>query len=280
MAEIPAELRQRNQWVVWRREFVNDRWTKVLYQITAPHLRASSTEPATWSSYAAAVEAAKDPDVEGIGFVFTESDPYSGVDFDKCVAPGGEIHPDVAGLVERLSSYTEFSPSGKGLHVLVRAELNGGRNRTANTPWGGEFENYDRGRYFTVTGAHVPGTPLEIHDRRTELDAIRAEIFPPEESPAAAQPVRLAELPLDDQELLTLARNARNGMESDAVFRGEHRHPSRSEADLALCSLLAFWCGPDPDRVDRLFRQSGLMRDKWESHAGRPPTGGRRSRGR
>src|SRR5215212_8895145 len=37
-------------------------------------------------------------------------------------------------------------------------------------------------------------------------------------------------------------------------------YPSASEADLALCRALAFWSGGDRERIDRLFRKSGLMR--------------------
>jgi len=33
---------------------------------------------------------------------------------------------------------------------------------------------------------------------------------------------------------------------------------------MALCCLLAFWTGGDHQQIDRLFRQSGLLRDKWD----------------
>ena len=75
---------------------------------------------------------------------------------------------------------------------------------------------------------------------------------------------------MTDSELVNRAMRATNGEKFSRLWVGDtsqYASPSnegRSEADLALCSLLAFWCGPDEDRIDRLFRQSGLYRQKWE----------------
>ncbi len=133
---IPAELRDLAQWVVWRYEDRDGRPTKVPYQPAAPTARASSTESSTWASYAVAVHAATADGIDGLGFVFTDSDPYAGVDFDHCV-DGEDVNPHAANLLREFDSYAEFSPSGTGLHVIVRATVNGGRNRTGKTPWGG-----------------------------------------------------------------------------------------------------------------------------------------------
>ncbi len=69
----------------------------------------------------------------------------------------------------------------------------------------------------------------------------------------------------DDRDLLDKASAASNGASFDALWRGDlSGYGSASEADLALCNHLAFWTGGDPARIDSLFRQSGLMRDKWD----------------
>lgn len=146
-AAIPAELRERRQWVVWRREERGGKSTKVPYVATAPTRKASSTDSATWSTFDEAVACG---DMDGIGFVFAQNDPYTGVDLDDCFI-GEELHPAAAAIVDKLDSYTELSPSGTGIHIIVRAELGRGR-RTSKTPWGAEFETYDRGRYFCMTG--------------------------------------------------------------------------------------------------------------------------------
>ena len=264
---LPAELRTLPQWVAWRWEDVQGKPkpTKVPYRSCEPRRKASTTDPATWSTYDDAVKAVVDGDGDGIGFVFTGDDPYTGVDFDDCV-DGETIDPTVAALIGELDSYSEFSPSGTGVHTIVRAELNGGRNRTGKTSWGGAFEVYDRDRFFCMTGDLIPAAPLSVNARQGQLDRARTAIFPPQETGLSHASAVTANV--DDSELLTRARNARNGRDFDALYSGGHSHASQSEADLALCNMLAFWTGPDPGRIDRLFRGSGLMRPKWDETRG------------
>ena len=75
---------------------------------------------------------------------------------------------------------------------------------------------------------------------------------------------------LADEELLARMGEANNGQRFERLWRGEWRgeYPSQSEADLALCSILAFWTGRDAERMDQLFRRSGLFRPKWDEHRG------------
>jgi putative DNA primase/helicase len=151
---VPVELRELDQWLVWRYEHRDDKPTKVPYDPKTGR-RASSTDSATWAPFEQAAGVAK-LGADGIGFVFTKDDPFCGVDLDDCREPAtGEIHPRALDLAKRLDSYVELSPSGTGLHIIVRAALDGGRNRTAKTPWNGVFEFYDRARFFTVTGEAV-----------------------------------------------------------------------------------------------------------------------------
>ena len=154
-ANIPEELRALDQWVCWRYEQADGRPepTKVLKTVAGHN--ASSTDRRTWTSIENVLQAADRFD--GIGFVFADTDPFAGIDLDECFDEHGELHPDANRIVETLNSYTERSPSRTGLHIIVRASLNGHpRNRTDDVPWGGEdgkIEIYDRARYFTITGA-------------------------------------------------------------------------------------------------------------------------------
>ena len=69
--------------------------------------------------------------------------------------------------------------------------------------------------------------------------------------------------PLSDAELLHLALTAANGWRFHELFKGPVPAGDRSRLDFELVAKLLFWCGHDFDRVDRLFRQSALMRPKW-----------------
>jgi primase-polymerase (primpol)-like protein len=127
---------------------------------------------------------------------------------------------------------------------------------------------YDSGRYFTVTGKHLSGTPLAIQDRQELVNELQKALFVPLISPA--QPKIGKALGRSDEELIERAKNARNGERFRRLWEGDASDygNDNSRADLALCRTLVFWCGGDTERIDRLFRRSGLMRDKWDRQTG------------
>jgi putative DNA primase/helicase len=142
---IPEELSERPQWVCWRYEERDGKRTKIPYT-PGTRLRASSTDSLTWASFDVALEASRDHN--GIGFVFTSGDPYCGLDVDKCRNPEtGDITPWAQEILDRVDDgYTEVSPSGRGIHVIIRGSVRSGGMRR------GPVEMYSRGRYFTITG--------------------------------------------------------------------------------------------------------------------------------
>ena len=202
----------------------------------------------------------------GIGFVFTDSDPYTGVDIDNCRNPEtGQIAEWAWEIIRALNSYTEVSPSGTGVHTIVCGKLPVGKgNQVAYHD--GKVELFSQARYFTVTGIRVDDTPADVLHRQTELLALHERLFASRNSPKRHKdsPPPSAALPSDD-ELIARARRAQNGSKFERLWNGqwEGDYPSQSEADLALCCLLAFWTGKDPARMDALFKASGLMRQKW-----------------
>ncbi len=141
---IPEELRRRPQWVVWKLEKRDGAKAKV------PHVagglgKASSTSPPTWRTFEEAVKAFRTGRYDGIGFVFSSSDPYSGIDLDKCRNhETGELEGWADKIVGALSGYAEVSPSGRGVHVIVRGKAPNRRK--------GRLEIYGSARFFTVTG--------------------------------------------------------------------------------------------------------------------------------
>jgi len=207
---IPAELLERRQWVVWRRELRDGKPTKVPYRAGDPATKASSTDPSTWSDYQTAAQVADFGHADGVGYVFAKDDPFVGVDLDAGLSDG-----DRDTILARLDSYAETSPSGEGVHVIVRAGMNGHpRNRK------GPVEVYGSGRYFTVTGRHLPGMPVTIEERQAQLDEILEQYLPA--TPAAAAGTReVVPVSLDDRDLLDRAFGHRNGGAIEALYRGD-----------------------------------------------------------
>jgi hypothetical protein len=256
---IPSELVDRPQWVTWRSETRDGTSlpTKVPYDARTGW-RASSNDSSTWAPFEVALTTYRAKGYSGVGFMLAP--PHVGVDLDKCMDPGtGELDPVAAEIVRELDSYTEVSPSGRGLHTFVRGTLPKEHRRK------GRIEMYDGGRYFTVTGARLEGTPATITERSEALLAVHSKVFGGSRGVARLLP-RVGASHLDDGELIERARRAKNGAAFEALVSGSWhgKYPSQSEADLALCSHLAFWTNHDPERIDRIFRRSGLFREKWD----------------
>lgn len=258
--ELPDSLTERSQWVCWREDERDGNSTKVPVNPYTGGF-ASTTDSETWSDFETAREHAIESGI-GLGFVFTEDDSLVGIDLDKCRVPTTGTASDwAATIIDRLDSYTEVSPSGTGFHVIVEGALPAGRNRRDTV------EMYAHSRYFTVTGEHVEETPREIRERTDALTEIHRE-YVLEEAEGDKEHHSATTTPrvdLDDETLLERARAAQNGSKFERLWKGNTRgYDSHSEADMALCAILAFWSGGDSRQVDRLFRSSSLYRKKWD----------------
>jgi AAA domain/NrS-1 polymerase HBD domain/IclR helix-turn-helix domain len=270
-ATVPAELRGLRQWVVWRREMRHGKATKVPYRPLDPTRRASSTDPATWARFEEAVAAMSTG--AGIGFVLVQGGGLVGVDLDDCIVDD-RLHAEAEAIVSDLASYAEWSP-GQGVHAWVRGTVPGSRHKSTETAWGGAIEVYDGDRFFTITGDHLDCTPRSIESRQEAVHRLYGRFFPPEPEP----PPRPRSEPVSrsDAELLDRAFRSRGGDRFRALWVGDTTAygGDQSAADLALCSDLAYWTGGDTERVDALFRSSGLMRSKWDERRGDTTYGAR-----
>jgi putative DNA primase/helicase len=287
---IPVTLREQNQWVTWRWEIVDGKWTKPPY-IPGETGNAKNNIPATWRSYAEALADYRAGRVDGIGYVFSKDDPFIGIDLDDCRGPRGEIAPWAQEIIARLDSYSEVSPSATGVKVYVIAHKPGQRCKTDYES--GEVEMYERLRYFTVTGQRLDARPAEIQKRQEAVDWLYEQVFGIGEEKSKAEPSANGTgkgkakgksarkdpfyEKLTDDDLLRLARDAENGQKfSDLCDRGDLSYHGNddSKADAALCAMLAFWCQSDRERMDRLFRKSKLKREKWDEQRGETTYGG------
>jgi len=272
---IPNELKKYPNWVNWRTEKRDGKDTKIPINPKTGG-KAQTDNPQTWGTYHDAVkfnDAYRRNGIKGLGFVFSGNGDLSGIDLDKCKDPeSGKIEAWATEIVTKLNSYTEVTPSGTGLHVWVKGKLPPGGRRKGNV------EMYDKGRYFTVTGQHLEGTVLTIESREAELREIHAKYIG-NHQPSTTPKVPSSVLDISDSDLIEKAKKAENGDKFIRLWAGDWRgYHSQSEADLALCLLLSFWTGRDAARIDSLFRQSGLMREKWnKKHSSDGSTYGERS---
>jgi len=170
-AVIPDDLGELDHWVLWRRE----RETKVPYGIDGR--RASSTDYKTWATCEDVLEVWRRHPSRwaGIGFVFTNSDPFVGIDLDNCLESDSMVKPWARGIVERFANtYCEVSPSGRGLKIWARGTLPSNIGKVAAGDGG--VEMYDRARYFTFTGRTFNGAPRQIEDHAADIAALHEHL--------------------------------------------------------------------------------------------------------
>ncbi len=249
------ELADYRQWVAW----TYSRDGKKLPMNPHTGKQARVNDRTTWATYQQGIACKAGHSFEGVGFMLSEDDPYVGVDLDNCI-DAGEVAPWAQEIVEALNSYTEISPSATGLKIWIRGSKPGPRCKAKLAS--GEVEVYDHNRYFTFTGQVYLEQP--IRDAQDELNALYGRLWPTPKK-ATATPLKQSSCAsLEDEKVLDLARTAKNGAKFRRLYDQGDTAGDHSRADLALCQLLAFWTGGDPEQMDQLYRASALMRDKWD----------------
>ncbi|MCM1986041.1 phage/plasmid primase, P4 family [Methanococcoides seepicolus] len=260
---IPNELKKLSQWVVWRSEVKDGRQTKIPYDAKMGN-KASSTTPQTWCSFdEAAKKFTENGHYDGVGFVFSDSDSFCGIDWDDVRDPQtGEFDQEILAEIKSLNSYAELSPSGKGAHAIIRGTVPGKRNRK------GCREIYDKDRYFTMTGVPINGSPEAINAPSSEsLQAIydKIDVQTQVKEEMGFDHTEPDCLKYGDEELIQICRHSFKSQKFRKLFDGatDDYGDDDSAADLALCDILAKHTR-DFDQIDRIFKRSGLFREKWD----------------
>lgn len=249
-------LQELAQWVGWKYEgFRSDgsRDKRPYFNLNGTSHLAKTNDPDTWMPYEVAARSAEEFGWDGVGFVLTENDPYTGGDLDKCLI-NGVLTPEAQDIIDTLKSYTETSPSGTGVRVFVRGRIPDGiRNRKNG------IEIYNKSRFLTITGNRL--NDYELSDRQDELEAVCRKYLGNKSEQRVALPQSPIASTLSDNEVIDLLK--REGGKAAALFAGDTTgYPSHSEADQALANKVAFYT-KDPEQIDRVFQRSGLHRDKW-----------------
>ncbi|MEO2091529.1 MAG: hypothetical protein ABGY75_18895 [Gemmataceae bacterium] len=276
---IPPELTGHRRWVLWHLEWRGNKWTKV--PRTVDGRNASVTNEVTWATYNQALSAYQKGGTAGLGYVLGGG--VVGIDLDDVRNPAtGQITAGwAADLIAAAATATDISPSRTGVKLFGLGRWPGGWHRRDHPSGAGEIEAYSQGRFFCVTG-HQHETARPVADIQPILDQLAAlfgatsrqpSLFP---APCSHDPGESAESPdgpdrsVTDDELLARIRRSRGAAKFNRLWAGDTsgHGGDESRSDLALCSILVYWTGGDADRVDRLFRQSGLFRAKWDSRRG------------
>lgn len=281
---IPDEMKQRRNWVCWRYVKRGGKTTKLPVNPATGRM-AKSNDPGTWADFETARRVADTDKFQGIGFMLSNS-PYVGVDLDHCIEDGA-FSETSRRILEAAASYAEISPSGAGVHILIRGDVPDGKGRR-----NAEIELYPAGRFFTMTGNVITGHET-LRENQAAIDAIiqtiesergrmtksgpqSAETSTDDKSPAAGGETpgketgaqRIDPVGISDAQLIARIRKSRQGVKFAALYDKGDTEPyggDDSAADMALMNILAFWTGSDAARMEKLFSGSALgRREKWQ----------------
>ena len=256
LEQFPQALKESRRWVCF------DAAKTPINPATGQN--AKPNDPATWGTLEAAQAAVSRFGLRGVGVLL--GDGLCGIDIDHCRDPDTGVLSDMAReIIDGMQTYAEESPSGTGVHLLFTGQKPAGACRKSSIG----LEMYDGGRYFTVTGKAL--NDLAIEERTAQCAAVHAKYLAKPEAPWVPAPSGVwQKVDRSDEELLRTACAARDGERFAALYAGDWQayYNSHSEADLSFCNLLAFWFGADVERMDHVFRTSGLMRPKWDERRG------------
>lgn len=271
----PELLKSQPQWVLWKYEHIpgKDKRKKPPFQTNGKG--AAVDEPRTWCNYRQAVAALETHDTyEGLGF--TLNGGIVVIDLDNCLKEIDgvrRITRRARQVFDLAQSYTEVSPSGKGLHIFLRGQLPEENGHPVLGMKSDKGEMYAAKRYISVTGERV-GEQREIRADQDAIHRIYALLKPPRQQPLHEPETirRYQPITQDDQALLRKASAARNGDKFSSLYAGNILgYRSKSEAQLALIAMLVYWTNADEGQVERIFKASDMykqdeeLQKKWDT---------------
>lgn len=261
---IPYEMKERKQWVAYFKKEIpgSTHLGKVMVSpITYKHAR--SNEPSDWSDfYNARLFAASYGKMDGLAFVLTEGIVF--VDIDNSIDGNGKINPIGDKLLKAFpDAYAERSCSGHGIHILMKGRLP--KDCMKRNDYIG-LEMYDTKRFCCITGDVIDGR-TKLLDCSETIGKVALSLMGRKEASHIPKPFYGKPL-ANDRMVIERAMRSKNGAKFQRLYQGDSSgYASQSSADLALVAMISFYT-QDPEQIDRIFRTSGLMREKWDSQRG------------
>lgn len=271
---IPQELRNLKQWGLFELKWVEARKKNTKIPINPYDGSAGkSNDPNTWSDFDTAMRALNDIErADGLAFYFTNG--YVGLDIDHIDSNledwrAGDNDPN--NLVNKFkdltdNTYMEVSQSGTGIHAIFKGKIPGKRRRKGN------YEMYQTGRFFALTGNNIIPDPTIKSMSDDEMKALYEFLFGKDNVVQLhSETDNITPVDLSVVEIIKRAENsAKTGTRFTMFMKGgwEQFYSSHSEADMAFANDLAFWTGRDFHKMDTIFRNSSLMREKFDEKHG------------
>lgn len=259
--KIPQEMKLCGNWVCWQ-AIPDEKSHSGIKKVPVCAMNGSpakSNDPTTWTGFGNALIGMRTRNFSGIGFMFSNSS-YFGVDIDDCRDEvecylSGDKSGIIGEFIETLGSYAELSQSGNGIHIICKGSLPEGARRK------GRIEMYDSGRYFIMTGNQIGGYS-DVADCTESIKNLHKKYLGTQQKKSVQKSAPTI-TELTEKEIID--RMCASSVKAERLYKGDFsEYNSHSEADMAFCSILAFWCGGDVSLMDSIYRKSGLMRDKWD----------------
>ena len=234
----------------------------------------SPTDTSECVTFFKAEAATKKFGYDGISLMLTEKNSVCCIDIDHCVDESGNVNELVKEWIKIIGSYAEISTSGKGVHIFYFGKVHPEWRKKITNAFGEgvDLELYQCKRHIVFTGNYLNEDMLEIIDAEKQVTELYEKFAPkPQEKQYTYQPVNPADVPrLTDEEVLNLMFSSKNGNTFKSMYYQREIATyanDDSRADAALLYKMAYYT-KDPEQLDRLYRQSKLMRDKWDSARG------------
>ncbi|NDP25440.1 phage/plasmid primase, P4 family [Staphylococcus aureus] len=264
--EIPDELIELPQWVLWRAEWneKQQQYSKIPYSYAG--YKASSTNSDTWTIFDAINSIYEQNErYDGIGFVISEHDNYIVLDIDNAIDESSQITSNLALDMTKMT-YCEKSPSGTGLHCFFKGELPKERKKKRSDL---DIELYDNARFMTMTGESIG--QREISDDQSLLNNLVERYFKQEELPETFIGNNITNKSnLDDEDVINIMLKSKQKDKISNLLQGNYEpyFDSPSEAVQSLLHYLAFYTSKDKEQMERIFLNYNNLTDKWGSKRG------------
>jgi hypothetical protein len=271
LSNIPHKMTVHKSWVVWAEApGTSGRKYKKMPQNPMTRSGEDWNNSRNWSHRAVATELfERDATLRGIGFAFSVNDPFTFFDLDGVIIRG-KLLPWAAEFAKTIDSYTEISNSGTGIKIIVEAKLGDRGNTLMFVDSNGEqheVEVYDRNRFFAATGNRLESTPRDIANRQELLDTLHPPVEDQEDGPPIERSTDEYAKSVDaiaDEKLISTIIASKGGMKFQRLMNGNMKgYAGQFTASGALCRILGFWTRANPERIDRIYRQSKLYDQDW-----------------